>query len=130
MPLNQFMDQPDDMGAKSADSSLTVILITLFGLGFCPQLIGLASDLMNTAYGMDSLRYALIAASLMNIWACFHYYLAGRTIKNTIRPISSPDTLPYRGNRPALLPFFLSCPSSQVISRYSPSHIVTADRLC
>ncbi|SDS01506.1 Predicted arabinose efflux permease, MFS family [Halopseudomonas litoralis] len=67
--------------SRALASAVMLLILNLFGLGFGPQLIGLASDLMNSAYGADSLRYALIAASLINIWACFHYYLAGKTIK-------------------------------------------------
>ena len=30
------------------------------------------------------LRYALIGAAFVNIWACAHYYLAGRTIRQDL----------------------------------------------
>src|SRR5690606_6975934 len=67
--------------SRALASAIMLLILNLFGLGFDPQLIGLSSDLMNSSYGMDSLRYALIAAAFVNIWACFHYYLAGRTIQ-------------------------------------------------
>lgn len=67
--------------SRALASAVMLLILNLFGLGFGPQLIGLASDLMGNFYGMDSLRYALIAAAFVNVWACVHYYLAGRTIK-------------------------------------------------
>lgn len=67
--------------SRALASAVMLLILNLFGLGFGPQLIGLASDLMGSSFGMDSLRYALMAAALVNIWACLHYYLAGRTIK-------------------------------------------------
>ena len=67
--------------SRALASAVMLLILNLFGLGFGPQLIGLASDLMGSAYGMESLRYALIAAASGNIWACLHYYLAGRNIK-------------------------------------------------
>ena len=35
------------------------------------------SDLLNPAYGKDSLRYALMCTSLINLWAAAHFMLAG-----------------------------------------------------
>lgn len=67
--------------SRALASAVMLLILNLFGLGFGPQLVGLASDLMNASFGQESLRYALIAAALINIWACFHYYLAGKTIK-------------------------------------------------
>ena len=68
--------------SRALASAVMLLILNLFGLGFGPQLIGLASDLMGGAFGMDSLRYALIGAALVNILACWHYYLAGRNIKH------------------------------------------------
>lgn len=67
--------------SRALASAVMLLILNLFGLGFGPQLVGLASDLMNASFGQESLRYALIGAALINIWACFHYYLAGKTIK-------------------------------------------------
>lgn len=67
--------------SRALASAVMLLILNLFGLGFGPQLVGLASDLMGGAFGQESLRYALIGAAFINIWACFHYYLAGKTIK-------------------------------------------------
>ena len=50
------------------------------GLGFGPQTIGLVSDLLRPRYGAESLRYALVGVSLLNVRAAFHYFMAGRTL--------------------------------------------------
>ena len=58
--------------SRALASAVMLLVLNLFGLGFGPQLIGLTSDLIGGLYGMESLRYALIAAALVNIWACWH----------------------------------------------------------
>ena len=47
-------------------------------------MIGVVSDLLAPTYGDESLRYALLALSFVNIWAAYHYYLAGKTLKQDL----------------------------------------------
>lgn len=66
--------------SRALASAIMLFILNLVGLGFGPQLIGIASDLMRPLFENDSLRYALLGAAFINIWASFHYYLAGRTL--------------------------------------------------
>ena len=61
-----------------------LLVLNLVGLGLGPQLIGIVSDMVSGAFGTDSLRYALIGAAFLNIWACAHYYFAGRTLRHDL----------------------------------------------
>lgn len=61
-------------------SALLLFILNSIGLGFGPQTIGGVSDLLRPQYGVKSLRYALVGVSLLNVWAAFHYFMAGRTL--------------------------------------------------
>lgn len=58
-----------------------LFVLNLIALGLGPQLVGLLSDLLVPTFGDDSLRYALLFSSVLNIWAAAHYVLAARTLK-------------------------------------------------
>ena len=70
--------------SRALASAIMLLVLNLVGLGLGPQLIGIVSDLVSGPFGSDSLRYALIGAAFVNIWACAHYYLAGRTIRQDL----------------------------------------------
>ncbi|MGB0921828.1 MAG: spinster family MFS transporter [Alphaproteobacteria bacterium] len=57
-----------------------LFVLNLIALGLGPQLVGLLSDMLIPAFGDDSLRYALLFSSVLNIWAALHYVLAARTL--------------------------------------------------
>jgi MFS family permease len=59
--------------------SLVLFLSALLGGGAGPYLIGLASDMLEPAFGQESLRYAFLIAATMLAWAAFHYFLAARS---------------------------------------------------
>jgi len=59
--------------------AISLLLTSLLGTGGGPYLIGLASTLLEPTFGPDSLRYALLIAPLMLVWAFAHYMLAART---------------------------------------------------
>jgi len=52
--------------------------INIIGLGLGPFMVGVLSDMFSGQYGTNSLRYALISVSLINIWGAWHYFIAGR----------------------------------------------------
>ncbi|MBA4772233.1 MAG: MFS transporter [Sphingomonas sp.] len=62
-------------------AAITLLIINLIGLGLGPSLTGLLSDLYKPVFGAESLRYALMSASLLTPWAIFHYWRAGVLLK-------------------------------------------------
>jgi hypothetical protein len=50
--------------------------VSFLGLGVGSYLIGLVSDLLAPRFGVESLRYALLAMGLAQIWGTVHFYLA------------------------------------------------------
>ena len=61
-------------------SALLLFIVTLFGAGLGPFLIGLGSDALLTNVGEDSLRYALLAALIFKFWGSIHSYFAGLNV--------------------------------------------------
>jgi MFS family permease len=59
--------------------AILLFLASLLGIGLGSYLIGLTSDLLAPRFGVDSLRYALLASSLMLVWSIVHFYLATRS---------------------------------------------------
>ena len=62
---------------RATVSGILLFVINLIALGFGPLAVGIVSDVLNPAFGKESLRYALVFAALLNLWAGVHYFLAG-----------------------------------------------------
>lgn len=62
---------------RATVSAIMLFVLNFIALGFGPLMVGIASDALNPTFGTDSLRYALMLTSLINIWAAAHYVLAG-----------------------------------------------------
>jgi MFS family permease len=58
--------------------ALVLFLAALLGGGGGPYLIGLTSDLLEPAFGGESLRYAMLISCVMLVWATAHFVLASR----------------------------------------------------
>lgn len=53
--------------SRALASAIMLFVLNLVGLGFGPQLIGIASDVMRQWFDNDSLRYALMGAAFVNL---------------------------------------------------------------
>ncbi|MGB3811371.1 MAG: MFS transporter [Parvibaculum sp.] len=62
---------------RALNAAIMLFIFNLIGLGLGPQMIGIASDLLSGYAGEQSLRYALVLACGVGIWASAHYYIAG-----------------------------------------------------
>ena len=69
---------------RAVAAGILLFIINFVGLGFGPQVVGIVSDLLVDSYGTESLRYALLICSLVNIWAAAHYFVAGRHLKDDL----------------------------------------------
>ncbi|MDA0338621.1 MAG: MFS transporter [Proteobacteria bacterium] len=69
---------------RSQASAILLFVINLIGLGLGPWAVGALSEALRPEFGQDSLRYALLAMSMLGIWGAFHYYLAGRHYRDDL----------------------------------------------
>jgi len=65
---------------RAVAAAISLFVGNLVGLGLGPQGVGLLSDLLAPRFGIESLRYALMAFACLNLWAALHYWLASHTL--------------------------------------------------
>jgi len=70
-----------DVRMRSVASAIVLFIVNIIGLGLGPQTVGFLSDLFRERYGTESLRYALLCLSFVNVWTAFHYFMASRTLR-------------------------------------------------
>jgi MFS family permease len=73
---------------RTVASALLLFVINLIGMGLGPLLAGAISDYLKPAYGDDALAYALLILTFLNIWAAWHYWVAGRYYENDLQRIT------------------------------------------
>jgi MFS family permease len=66
---------------RALASAFMLFVLNIIGLGLGPWGVGILSDLLSDAYGEESLRYALLATAMINVWSALHYFLASRTLR-------------------------------------------------
>jgi hypothetical protein len=62
---------------RATVSAIMLFILNLIALGLGPLAVGALSDALKPTFDNDSLRYALMFTSLINVWAAAHYWLAG-----------------------------------------------------
>lgn len=70
---------PPHMRAVAA--AVLLFVLNIIGLGLGPQLIGILSDWLTPTYQNESLRYAIVITSVINLWAAFHYWASAWTLR-------------------------------------------------
>lgn len=77
---------------RSVTSALVLLLINTIGLALGPLVTGILSDLLDSTFGTESMRYSLLIVSLVMLpWAGFHYYRAGATIEQDLARATEAD---------------------------------------
>jgi MFS family permease len=71
-------------GARATAASILLFGMTMVGLGLGPLLIAAISDGLAPVAHHHSLRYALLLAPLVNLWAAIHFFLAARTLRRDV----------------------------------------------
>lgn len=70
---------------RAMASAWVSLLLTAFGLGLGPPLVGWATDQGTAEYGPGAIRHALVGAMLCFGWAAGHLVWAGRSLPREIR---------------------------------------------
>jgi len=66
---------------RAVAAAVLLFILNIIGLGLGPQVTGILSDLLRPEFGDESLRWSLLICSLVNIWAAYHYYVAGKYLR-------------------------------------------------
>ncbi|MDT9598348.1 spinster family MFS transporter [Sphingosinicella rhizophila] len=73
---------PENMRATSL--SIIMLFANLIGMGVGPQMVGILSDGLNPSFGVDSLRYAMLAMTIVALWSGYHFWAAGRSVRSDL----------------------------------------------
>lgn len=69
---------------RATTLAVILLLANLIGMGVGAQLVGVLSDLLMPSLGKESLRYAMLVMSTLAVWAAYHFWQAGRTVKEDL----------------------------------------------
>jgi predicted MFS family arabinose efflux permease len=69
---------------RALAASVLLFIQTAIGLGIGPLVTGMITDALLPRLGPEALRTAMATLALVNVWAGFHYWRAGRTVRRDI----------------------------------------------
>lgn len=69
---------------RAVASAILLFVLNLIGMGLGPYFVGILSDVFAPTFGIESLRYALCIAVLVNLWAGVHYMLGARSMRGDL----------------------------------------------
>jgi MFS family permease len=69
---------------RAVSASVLLFIQTMIGLTLGPAIVGLISDELHAALGLQSLAYAMAGIGIVNIWAAAHYCLAARRYREDL----------------------------------------------
>jgi len=72
---------------RATTLAVVMLFANLIGMGIGPQLVGNLSDRLMPAFGKDSLRYALLALSLVALWSAYHFWRAASTVRDDLAAV-------------------------------------------
>ena len=65
---------------RAVAAAVLLFILNIIGLGLGPQMVGVVSDLLEPAFGSESLRYTLVIMAILNLAAAIHYWFASKTL--------------------------------------------------
>jgi predicted MFS family arabinose efflux permease len=72
---------------RAVAAGVLLFIINIIGLGAGPTVVGFVADLLMPRFGAESLRYALLLCSVVNLWAAAHYFVAGKYLENDLEKV-------------------------------------------
>ena len=74
---------PPRMRAQAA--AVLLLILNLIGMGLGPQFVGVLSDLLAPRFGVESIRWALLATIVVGaLWSALHYFQAAKTLRQDL----------------------------------------------
>ena len=74
---------------RAVAAAVLLFILNIIGLGLGPQVVGIISDTLAPRFAEHSLRYRLLICSLANIWAAYHYYVAGKYLEADLDTVAA-----------------------------------------
>ncbi|MEQ9143034.1 MAG: MFS transporter [Parvibaculaceae bacterium] len=73
-----------ELRMRAVAAGILLFIINIIGLGLGPTFVGVLTDILRPSFGDEALRYSLLIFTFVNLWAAFHYFVAGRHLKNDL----------------------------------------------
>jgi predicted MFS family arabinose efflux permease len=83
-PTYALMQRVVPDGMRATMLAVVMLLVNLIGMGLGPQIVGILSDAFTPRFGNDGLRYAMLTMSFVALWASFHFWRVGETIRQDL----------------------------------------------
>lgn len=91
-PTFALMQRLADERMQARLVAIVMLLANLIGMGLGPQSVGILSDALRPLVGSDSLRYAMLTATLLAVWAAYHFWRVGVTVADDLGRPRSPGS--------------------------------------
>lgn len=75
---------------RATSLAVSQLLASIIGIGMGPLIVGMLSDFLRRSLGADSLRYAMLAMAIVNLWAGYHLWRVGRTVHDDLIAVEGP----------------------------------------
>lgn len=85
---------------RATTVAVVMLLCNLVGMGIGPQVVGMLSDLLSPVLGSDSLRYAMLIMSFLALWAAYHFWRVGKSVREDLPAVArriQPDSMGPHG---------------------------------
>jgi MFS family permease len=86
-PVFALMQRLVPEGMRATTLAVVMLLANLIGMGLGPLVVGILSDRLAGAFGSDSLRYAMLAVSVLALWAAYHFWQVGTSAATDVAAI-------------------------------------------
>jgi MFS family permease len=83
-PVNAVMQQMVGLRMRATTVAIFLLFTNLVGMGLGPLAVGAVSDFMHARFGNESLRYTMLSFLFVYAWSSFHFFRAGRTIRDDL----------------------------------------------
>ncbi len=80
-PVMALIQRLVGLRIRALSVAIFLFFTNLIGMGTGPLIVGVISDLSSEIFADESLRYALLAGSVLGIWSAIHYLLAARSVR-------------------------------------------------
>lgn len=80
-PTYSMMQGLVGLRMRALASAILLFAMNIIGMGLGPQVVGILSDLLAESFDDQSLRFALLALSLLNLVCAWYYFAASRSLK-------------------------------------------------
>ena len=67
-----------ELRMRAVAAAVLLFILNIIGLGLGPFAVGFFTDLLSGRFGDESVRYALAICTLVELWAAYHYWVAGK----------------------------------------------------